>query len=74
MCISGGGDILEDDETLVEQSIEGGLFEFLVTSVVAAKDFHSDVSHCVHRMFEVIIIMMIMIRIALKVQGLLTEM
>ena len=43
----GGGDLLEEDEQMVDQAIDGDLFEFLTISVVAAQDFHNDVCHSV---------------------------
>lgn len=39
----GDSELLEEDEQMVDQAIDGHLFEFLTTSVVAAQDFHSDV-------------------------------
>ncbi|KAK7106896.1 nuclear pore complex protein Nup205-like [Littorina saxatilis] len=39
---NGGGDLLEDDEQLVDQAIDSDLFEFLVNSVISAHDFHNE--------------------------------
>ncbi|KAL8613661.1 hypothetical protein ACOMHN_029753 [Nucella lapillus] len=39
---SGGGDLLEEDEQLVDQAINSDLFEFLTTSVVRANGFHNE--------------------------------
>ena len=42
-CVIGKGDLLEEDELLIDQAMDDDVFGFLQRSVVAVSEFHTEV-------------------------------